>query len=322
MIALGGTIASASDGRGGVLPNLDADALLAAVPGLDDSDIDVTTSTFRSVSSATLTLDDLAELSDLIAEETRDHTGVVVTQGTDTLEETAFYLDLVTDPGVPVVVTGAMRNPTLAGPDGPANLLAAIQVAADDQAWGLGCLVVFNDEIHAARSVRKTHTTSTSAFVSPDAGPLGRISENVPRVHRLLSPTSTIRDIAPAAPANVAVVTTYLGDDGGLLDAVDDRYQGVVIAGLGGGHVPRPLLDGLDRLVARMPVVIASRTGAGPILRSTYSFPGSDRDLADRGLISAGSLDPYKSRILLHLLLASGADTPAVEQMFQQLNGS
>ncbi|WP_051343108.1 asparaginase [Pseudonocardia spinosispora] len=320
VLALGGTIASASDGKGGVLPNLDAATLLAAVPGLDSSGVEVSASTFRSVSSASLTLDDLAQLSDLIAAEAPRHDGIVITQGTDTLEESSFYLDLVTDPAVPLVLTGAMRNPTLAGPDGPANLLAAIQVATNEQARGLGALVVFNDEIHAARSVRKAHTTSTAAFVSPDAGPLGRVSENVVRLHRRLSPAPTIRPVTPTPPANVAVVTTYLGDDGGVLDAIDERYQGLVIAGLGGGHVPGPLLDRIDRLTARMPVVIASRTGAGPILRTTYSFPGSDRDLARRGLISAGSLDPYKSRVLLHLLLASGADRATFADTFEQLS--
>ncbi|HEY1970768.1 MAG TPA: asparaginase [Pseudonocardia sp.] len=319
VIALGGTIASTGDGRGGVLPQLDADALVAGVPGLAETGIKITATTFRSLPSASVTLADLAELAALVEHEAAGSSGVVITGGTDTLEECAFYLDLATDPGVPVVVTGAMRNPTLAGADGPANLLAAIQVAASAVARGLGCLVVFSDEIHPARSVRKTHTTSTAAFASPDAGPIGRVSENVPRVHRRLPPLPTIRPTRPGAPANVAVLTTWLGDDGGLLDAIDHRYQGLVIAGVGGGQVPVALVERLGRLAAGMPVVIASRTGAGQVLRNTYGYPGSDRDLRERGLIGAGSLDPYKARILLHLLLAAGTDRDRIADAFAAL---
>jgi L-asparaginase len=323
VISLGGTIASTGDGRGGVSPQLNAEELLASVPGLDGDRVRLDAQTFRSLPSSTLALPDLAELAELVESEAKTHDGIVVTQGTDTLEETAFYLDLATELDVPVVLTGAMRNPTLAGPDGPANLLAAIQVASHRPARGLGVLAVFNDEVHAARSVRKAHTTSTAAFVSPDSGPIGRVSEDVVALHRRFRQAPTLRPSNPPSPATVAVLTTWLGDDGGLLDAVDERYQGLVLAGLGGGHLPLPLADRIDELVARMPVVIASRTGAGPILRNTYGGRGTDRDLRERGVIGAGVLDPYKARLLLHLALAAGiTDTDTIAELFAELSGA
>src|SRR5688500_7915773 len=182
VVGLGGTIAMTATPGGGVVPALSAEQLVAAVPGLAEIGVDVEVVDFRRVPGASLTFDDLSALAD----EVRDRCaagfdGIVVTQGTDTIEETSYYLDLRHAVPQPVVVTGAMRNPTLAGADGPGNLLAAILTAADPTARGLGCLVVFADGIHAARRVRKTHTTSTSTFRSPDGGPLGYLVEGRPQ---------------------------------------------------------------------------------------------------------------------------------------------
>jgi L-asparaginase len=239
-----------------------------------------------------------------------------VTQGTDTIEETSFALDVLVRHPRPVVVTGAMRNPTLPGADGPANLLAAVQVAASACAVDLGCVVVMNDEIHAARFVRKTHTSSSSTFVSTTAGPVGWVTEG--RVRAPLQP-STLPPIAavtePVPP--VALLAVTLGDDSRVVDQLETLgYSGLVLEALGGGHVPAKMVPSLERLANRMPVVLASRAGGGEVLRETYGFPGSERDLIARGLVPSGALDGRKARILLSLLLAGGADRATVTSAF------
>jgi L-asparaginase len=306
VIALGGTIAMAAARAGaGVVPSLDAADLLAAVPGLTETGFVVRAHNFRSLPSGSLTLADLADLvTEIHTNPSMTDVPVVITQGTDTIEETAYYLDLTVTRDAPVVVTGAMRNPALAGADGPGNLLAAVQVAASPASRGAGCLVVLNDEIHAARHVRKTHSASPAAFASPDTGPIGRVVEGQAHIH--LRPSRQLSLTPGPHPGRVAVIPTWLGDDGTLLRAAAGHFDGLVIAGFGAGHVPAGVVPVLAVLADRIPVVLATRTGAGPVLRTTYGYDGSERDLQDRGLINAGMLDPYKARILLTLLLSQG----------------
>jgi L-asparaginase len=327
VFSLGGTIASTNAGSGaagGVAPRLGARNLVEAVPQLQEV-AELETVTFRQTASGDLTLQDLIALAAEIADRfDAGASGAVVTQGTDTIEETSFALDLLVGSRRPVVVTGAMRNPTLAGPDGPANLLAAVQVAAAPEAAGLGTLVVFNDEIHAARFVRKTHTSSPATFRSPTAGRLGWMIEGRPRI--------TFRAPALAgAPLGldgqevpaVALLTSALGDDSRLIAQVEALgYAGLVLEAFGGGHVPAHVVPALEDLASRLPVVLASRTGGGEVLQGTYGFPGSERDLLSRGLIPAGFLDGLKARILLSLLLAAGADLDRARTAFEQVNAS
>jgi L-asparaginase len=309
IFSLGGTIAMAPDpaGGSGVVPALSARDLLAAVPQLNDSGATLRVRDFRRVPGASLTVEDISALRSAIADELANGAdGAVVTQGTDTIEETAFLIDLLHDREEPVVVTGAMRNPTLPGADGPANLFGAVLTAADPAARGIGCLVVLNDEIHGARVVRKTHTTSTAAFASPGSGPLGRITEG--RVSISASPTIVpLTNFTDELARNVRIplYTVALGDDGSTLAAFSGSCDGLVVAAFGVGHVPQSMVAGLESLAAEIPVVLTSRIGSGPVLRETYGFPGSERDLRDRGLIGGGDLAPYKARLLLHLLIAN-----------------
>ncbi|WP_445185313.1 asparaginase [Pseudonocardia sp. Cha107L01] len=318
VFSMGGTIASTDDDAataGGVAPRLSATELVQAIPQLRQT-AELEAAAFRQVSSGDLTLRDLNELAAEISKRFEDGVdGAVITQGTDTIEETSFALDLLVRGPQPVVVTGAMRNPTLAGPDGSANLLAAVQVAAAPQASGLGTTVVLNDQIHAARFVRKTHTSSPGTFRSMTVGPLGWVVEGRPRI--ALRPSPLEFEALPRPdddhfPA-VALLTCTLGDDLRLIGELERLgYAGVVIEGFGGGHVPGHAVPTLTEVAARVPVVLASRTGAGEVLRETYGFPGSERDLLSRGLIPAGFLDGPKARVLLSLLLAGGADLAAV----------
>jgi L-asparaginase len=322
VLALGGTIAMTEQPTGGVVPAVPAEALLAAVPGLDGPDgagADLRVRQLRQLPGASLTLDDvLAVAAEANAALAAGAAGVVVIQGTDTIEESAFLLDLLHDAGGtagggPVVVTGAMRNPTQAGADGPANLAAAVRVAASPAARGLGCVVVLADEIHAARWVRKTHTSSVAAFASPFTGPIGGVAEGrvtiatrPVRFPAIPFPANPFRDRAGGAGPRVGVYPVTLGDDGEALAFFAARCDGLVVAGFGVGHVPVGMVPVLAELAGRMPVVLASRTGAGTVHGGTYGFPGSERDLVGRGLIPAGHLDPYKARLLLYLLLAGG----------------
>lgn len=320
VLALGGTIASAAVKGAGVAPALSAEQLVASLPALAET-AEITADTFRQLPSPELTVADLIALAEEIDKRIASgDAGVVVTQGTDTLEETAFALDLLVGGDAPVVVTGAMRNPSLPGADGPANLLAAVRVAADHSARDLGCIVVFAEEIHAARFVRKEHTQSICPFRSTPAGTLGWLSEGEVRIgtrpagrRHLVLPSG-----AEAPP--VALLTLGSGDEGALLGAVaGSGCRGLVIEGTGGGHVPASWTPELERLAHAMPVVLASRTGAGELMRRTYRFVGSEIDLLERGLIGAGYLTGAKARLLLRLLLATGAAAGDVRRAFAAL---
>ncbi|MGW6926512.1 asparaginase [Streptomyces sp. NPDC054950] len=313
VISLGGTIAMTTQTDGGATPTLSADDLIAAVPGLADTGISVEVHDFRRLPGASLAYSDLLELAVKVA--TLPVDGVVITQGTDTIEETAYLLDLVTAGDTPIVVTGAMRNASMAGADGPANVLASIRVAASTEARGTGCVVVFAEEIHAARWVRKTHATSPAAFTSYP-GPIGYVAEDRVRIAARPAQFPAIDARGAISPARTAIFTVGLGDDGALLHVLGDHVDGLVVAGFGAGHVPMACVEALSDLAKRMPVILATRTGSGPVLQNTYGFPGSESDLLGRELISGGTLDPLKARILLQLLLMTAADQDQISQAF------
>ena len=317
VLSLGGTISSTDAGGSGVEPTLTGEALVEDVPEIAEV-AEVSAKSFRQVPGSELTLDDLIELSTEIKSHIDEGAkGVVITQGTDTIEETAFVLELLVDEDAPVVVTGAMRNPTLPGAEGPANLLASVQVAASEVTRGIGTVVVFIDEIHAARFVQKTHTSNPATFRSPLTGPIGWISEGSPRIATRPVERHHIDLPAQTQDRPVALYTVALGDGGRLLPAIGESgYEGLVIEAFGAGHVPSAMVEPLERLAGKIPVVLASRTGSGEVLKNTYGFPGSETDLLGRGLINAGMLNGPKARLFLSLLLRSGASNEEVAEGF------
>lgn len=316
IFTLGGTIAMAP-GQGGVLPELSGADLVAAVPELE-SLAELKVETVQKVASANLGVEAVLALAAKIeAARAAGVDGVVVAQGTDTLEENAFLLDVLLADGCPVVVTGALRNPTLLSADGPANLRDAAHVALRAEARG-GVTVVLNGEIHAARFVHKRHTFALEAFSSAPAGPLGWVTEGRPHFATRPLRAGLHLSLAAGQPVPyVAIYATFGGDDGRLLRSLEDAdIAGLVLQSLGTGHVPAALVEGLARLAARMPVVMASRIPTGDMFTRTYAYAGGEVDLLGRGLISSGTLSVPKARALLAALLASGADWGAIEAAF------
>lgn len=317
VFTLGGTIAMARDASGGIVPSLSGAQLLSAVPGLAEA-AEVTVDSPVQLPSASLIVDQLRDVARRVeAALAQGATGAVVVQGTDAIEESAFVLDLLLQTDRPVVITGAMRGPEAAGADGPANLLAAVTVAASS-ASDIGVVVVLNNTVHAARFVRKGHTSLPSAFVSDPAGPLGHVIEGRFQTHWQVPrrPRLRLNEAAPIPP--VALLTVGMGDDARLIDALPGLgFEGVVIAAMGAGHVPGILAEPLGALAGQMPVVLSTRVASGPIARNTYGYPGSEIDLLARGLIRGGTLGALKARLLLQLSLASGhCGTEALQSLF------
>jgi L-asparaginase len=321
ILSLGGTIASAPTGdQTRASPVLSASAISASVQGLSDV--------------AALELKDLARLPSIDVTfdlarrvvaaareaESRGCRGVVVTQGTDTLEEMSFTVDLLYDGEMPIVFTGAMRHAGLVGNDGPANLLDAVRTASSNAARGLGCMVVMNEEVHAARAVRKAHTSSPAAFASPVVGPLGWMAEGVPHLRERAYPRVTI-EVGDAAIVRPPLVKIAFDDDGWWVPRIRELDgPGLVLEAMGGGHVPSWIAVELASLASQIPIVVTSRTGSGEVLRSTYGgFPGSETMLLEAGLIPAGSLDSLKARIALALLVTAGASRDRIESVLSML---
>ncbi|WP_338751759.1 asparaginase [Janibacter alittae] len=314
--ALGGTIAMTSQTGREVTPTLTADDLVAAVPRLGEI-AEVTATTVATRPSASVTSLDLATVIEWAgARVAAGARGVVVTQGTDSIEETAYWLDLHWDHPEPLVVTGAMRPPATPGADGPANLLAAVLTASAQEARDRGVLVVLNDTVHTAVEVLKARSSHPDAFVSRPFGPLGFLEEEqlhlrAPGHRRPALPVATEGD-----PPSVALLETHLDDTGDVLDLVTRAgYDGVVIAGFGVGHVPERMVDAVQRaLDAGVVVVMATRAGDGPTHEASYGYAGSEVDLLARGVIAAGWLHPRKARVLLAELLCHGAGVGEVRE--------
>lgn len=314
----GGTISMRIDpATGGAVPALSGEEIIAQVPGLDRL-ADFELINFARLPGPHWTPTRMMELARAVAQQLADESivGAVVTHGTDTLEETAYLLDLVVATAKPIVFVGAMRNSSELSWDGPENLCAAVRVAIDDGARGLGVVVVMNSQIIAAAEATKTHTESTDTFQSRDFGPLGFVDKD--RV--ILLCRSSQRELIATAKIEerVEVIKMYVGADGRFINfAIDDGARGLVIEALGRGNVPVAALPAIQRaLDAGLPVVITSRCPRGRVL-DTYAYEGAGRQLRRMGAILGGMLPSHKARIKLMLLLGAGWRVEQIRAAFE-----
>jgi len=284
VISTGGTIASMKESGGGASPELTGDDLIAEIPGLSQ-DIELQPYDFSNIPSPQFSVQQMHKLSELIAEYDHDDTmdGIVITQGTDTLEEVAYFVDLCYDGETPVVFTGAMRNPSLASPDGPANLLTAIRTATSDGARGRGVLVAFNDQIHAAKLVTKTHSMRLDTFKSPDLGPLAVHDEETIRWRASVDRTPMIQIDSEALTNKVAALTVTADMHPSQIPA-PAAFEAVVLATTGAGHIPPRIIDPLEDLKDEdVPLIATTRCPVGRLATSTYDYRGSEKTLRNLG---------------------------------------
>lgn len=312
--SLGGTVSMrASASECGVMPKLDCAEQLAELPQLREM-AHLEAVTLGLLPSASL---GFAAMLEVLAWARGQVAGgahaVILTQGTDSLEETAYFLDLLWPFDVPLVMTGAMRAASQPGNDGPANLLAAVQVALAPGSRGRGVLVLMNDQVHCAARVRKTASLAMAAFESPGCGALGDVVEGVV-VYRQPPGSREVLPLPHRTEHQVAMLEACLDADTALLKAVATLgYEGLVIAGFGAGHVSASWSEVLGHLAPTLPVIVATRTGSGPTASASYGFTGAEIDLQAKGVHMGGQLCPRKCRILLWLLIGTGRQ--------QQLHG-
>ncbi len=317
IVATGGTIASTNYYSGNT-GKIGVDALLKAVPQLDSIAV-ISAHQFANVASSAITPDTWLTLSRAISDTLRaraDISGVVVTHGTDTMEETAFFLDLTVADDRPVVVTGAMRPSDGIGSDGPANLYNSVRVAGDSPARGRGAMVLLNDEIFAARDVSKMNTVRTDAFAAPFRGTLGVADPERIVWHRLATrmPAFDISTVKELPRVDIAYV--YSGADGAAIDAyVTAGAKGIVIAGAGRGGMTRGMGEALGRALQKGVIVVSgSRAGSGSVPVGS----GVRRDGKTPSTIGAGDLNVQKARVLLMLALSRTSDAREIAKLFAE----
>ena len=314
----GGTIAMRNDAGGtGAVPAINASEILKATRGID-AVTGVETEEWGTFPGPHMTVDRMWALRNRI----RDHLarpevmGVVVTHGTDTLEESAYLVARSLPAAKPIAFTGAMRTVSDLGWDGPANLLEAVRVAASPETRGFGAMVVISGQIFAALDATKTNTHLLDAFESPGLGPLGVLDEGKLIVHRGMPPAPPV--VSPDSLATpVDIIFVAAGSDERLLDASRETAKGVVIAAMGRGNVPPALVPAIERWIAdEKPVVLTSRTQGGRV-GHTYGYAGGGRRLEELGVIFGGSRRPQQARIDLMLSLGARMPMDSIREVFR-----
>ena len=326
LMSTGGTIVSSGESAtqttGYRLGHLSINALLDQLPDLKDK-IELEQEAVSHVDSSSMTSEIWLKLARSVqsAIDRDDVDGVVITHGTDTMEETAYFLHLILKTQKPVVITGAMRPATALSADGILNLYNAFQVALDEQSQGLGVLMVLNNTIGSARFSTKTNTTNVATFSGLNTGELGAVIDNAvmyynrsTRPHTMATPFSVHDFDQDESFPRVDILISHADDDSMLVDAtVAIGAKGIVFAGLGNGCVPEKVLPGLKRASeAGARVIRSSRVFTGPVFNGLSEWE-------EAGLISSWNLSAVKSRILLQLALKKGiTDIGALREMFER----
>lgn len=275
----------------------------------------VQTELFAAKPSVQFTAREALDLCRHAVELARAGTPVVVTHGTDLLEEVAFLCDLLHDAHAPIVFTGAMRSASAPGADGPANLTDAVALASDPDAAGLGVLVTLAGSVHAARHVRKGDSTSVDAFSSPQTGPLGHVSEGL--FNRRWSPPRLAALHVAHLDATVEILTPGLGSSPALVHAAAELCDGLVLSIPGAGHTPPAWLRAAQEVARQKPVVATARPWRGALLHDTYGFDGSEVDLRAGAIACAGSLAAPAARIALLACLGAGLTHTHTQEVFE-----
>ena len=305
VVSTGGTISSTETEEADASPELRSDDLVEAVPELKTL-TDLRTEDFATIVSHHYTIDRMYALAERVRELDADPSvdGIVVTQGTNTLEVVSYFVDLCYGGETPVVFTGAMRNPSLTSPDGPGNLLTAVQTAMDDRAGEMGVLVAFNYRIHAARGVSKLHTTNPDTFRTPEYGPLGAVEEDRVRWHHHPIDRDPAFDPDPEAlTGDVSTVVVTADMTPGTLEAAGDSAA-VCLGTMGAGHLTETIVPTLEKLHADgVPIVASTLCPEGELLRNTYECYGCEN--TTRALCYYSDLNLRKTRIKAIVALAS-----------------
>ncbi|HZG70029.1 MAG TPA: asparaginase [Chondromyces sp.] len=316
VIHTGGTISMMEDEESGAVIPGDTNPIASQSNLLPQTTYIETVEPFH-LPSPHITPKEMYQLKKLIEQKLKEteFDGVVITHGTDTLEETAYFLDLTLDMDIPIVVTGAMRSSNEIGSDGLYNLLSSIRVAASKEARSKGVLVVLNDEIHTAENVTKTHTSNVSTFQSPQYGPIGIVTKRAIVFHH--APTERVCYPAGDVSKKVALVKAYAGMEPDILYSLKDlNYDGVVIEALGQGNMPPAVVPAIKTLIEySIPVVLVSRCFNG-IVQDTYGYEGGGLQLKKLGAIFSNGLNGQKARLKLLIALSTTNDMKQLEEVF------
>lgn len=316
LIHTGGTISMSQDETNKVVTNSDN-------PISNHQDIikqyaDVTEITPFNVPSPHMNIKYVETLKLIIEDANRDenYDGFVITHGTDTLEETAYLLDLTINVSKPITITGAMRSSNEIGSDGLYNFISAIRVASSDNAADMGVMVVFNDEIHTARNVTKTHTSNTNTFQSPNHGPLGVVTKNSVQFHHKPYEHLVLNDINH--DLNILLVKAYMGMNNDVLNFYSEhQVDGIIIEGLGQGNLPPTCLEGLEKCLDKeIPVVLVSRSFNG-IVGPIYAYEGGGATLAEKGVVFSNGLNGPKARLKLLVGLSNQLNAKQLKKYFE-----
>jgi L-asparaginase len=292
--------------------------ILKLTPGLGTiADVDYVD--FAMIPGPHMTPEKMMELSKLIEIKLNKegYDGVVVTHGTDSLEETAYLVDLTANTEKPIVFVGAMKSSSELGWDGPVNLIDAVFTAACNEAWGRGVLVVMNNEVHSAAQVTKTNTHSLDTFKSVDFGPLGFIDNN--NVYFYHKYTKHQQIAVSEIDSKVDLIKCACGMDDKLIRfCVDSGAHGIVIEGMGRGNIPPDMVKGVEyALNKNIPVVLVSRCLKGKVLDS-YGYAGAGKDLTQKGVILGDNLQGQKARIKLMVALGHTKSIPEIKDIFER----
>lgn len=309
----GGTISMQADATGAVVTSQDNPMNHVSNP-LEG--IEVHTLDFFNLPSPHIKPKHMLALYHKIKEEADNYDGVVITHGTDTLEETAYFLDTMKIPPIPIVLTGAMRSSNELGSDGVYNYLSALRVASDDKAADKGVLVVMNDEIHAAKYVTKTHTTNVSTFQTPTHGPLGLIMKQEILYFKTAEPR--VRFDLEHIQGLVPIISAYAGMTDELIDMLDlEQLDGLVIQAFGAGNVPKETAQKLENLLQKgIPVALVSRCFNG-IAEPVYAYQGGGVQLQRAGVFFVKELNAQKARLKLLIALNTGLKGQALKDYME-----